>query len=83
MKKLMSILLAMVTVLCAFSGTTVFADDEYIPYHICEYEEYTVPAKVENDGYGGQHWIVGEKGQRCRTCGEKRMLKLLKNLIVH
>ena len=77
MKKLLSILLALVTVLCAFSGTTVFADDEYIPYHICEYEEYTVPAKLENDGYGGQHWIVGEKGQRCRTCGEKKNVEII------
>lgn len=40
MKRLTSILLAFVTVLCAFSGTTVFAGDENIPYHICEYEPY-------------------------------------------
>lgn len=77
MKKLMSVLLAMVTVLCAFSGTTVFADDEYIPYHTCEYEEYVEPGKFIRGWYGGTDWLDGEKGQKCKICGEKKDVEVI------
>lgn len=77
MKKLMSVLLAMVTVLCAFSGTTVFADDEYIPYHTCEYEEYVEPGKFFRGWYGGTDWLDGEKGQKCKICGEKKDIEVI------
>ena len=75
MKKIFSILLAMVTVLCAFSGTTVFADDEYIPYHICEYEEYVESGKFVKGLYGGTDWLDGEKVKNVRFAVRKRMLR--------
>ena len=77
MKKIFSILLALVTVLCAFSGTTVFADDEYIPYHICEYEEYVESGKFVRGLYGGTDWLDGEKGQKCKICGEKKDVEVI------
>ena len=77
MKKIFSILLVMITVLCAFSGTTVFADDEYIPYHICEYEEYVEPGKFVRGLYGGTDWLDGEKGQKCEICGEKKDVEVI------
>ena len=74
MKKLTSILLAFVTVLCAFSGTTVFAEAEYIPYHICEYEEY-----IEQSKYSVMEAQCekGEKGLKCKICGEKKDVEII------
>lgn len=74
MKKLTSIFLAMLTVLCAFSGTTVFADDEYIPYHICEYEEYIEPSKYS---VMEAQCEKGEKGLKCKICGEKKDVEII------
>lgn len=74
MKRLTSILLAFVTVLCAFSGTTVFAGDEYIPYHICEYEPYVEKSTYSSsDGYSPD----GEKGFKCKVCGDKKDVEII------
>ena len=83
MKKILSLLLSMVTVLCAFSGTTVFADDEYISYILANMRSIPFLQKLKMTDAADSIGLSAKKDNGAELAEKKRMLKLLKNLIVH